>query len=288
MIARTCELPAGAGVELSPRAGPAPARCCSPIRGSCSPGRSLLRRHRRGVVQATGAIVLNRVDVVAVHYCHQVGPSQPEPRQRRSTGSIRALVGHAHARAERLCFRVNRPAVLRGRLEGVAEEVREHYPEPGRQRASRSTTGSTPTRSPRAPARTTPRELREELGIGADRLVAVFVGRRVGAQGARAADPRARARAGVGSGRGRQTASGVAIEQLADVAGRRRDTCTGSASPRDVAARVRSSATRSCCQRRYETFSLVTFEAASQRPAAAGDAGERRARADPRRARTGF
>ena len=34
-----------------------------------------VRRFRRGVVQATGAIVVNRVEVISVHYCHQVGPA---------------------------------------------------------------------------------------------------------------------------------------------------------------------------------------------------------------------
>ena len=38
----------------------------------------------RGVLQATGAIVLNRVDVIAVHYCHQVGPATPSRATRLS------------------------------------------------------------------------------------------------------------------------------------------------------------------------------------------------------------
>src|SRR5205823_6181476 len=49
-------------------------------------GSLVLRRRRRGVVQATGAIVANRVDVISVHYCHQVGPANPS----RSNSAYRA------------------------------------------------------------------------------------------------------------------------------------------------------------------------------------------------------
>ena len=44
-------------------------------------GSLAVRRWRRGAVQATGAIVLNHVDVVAVHYCHQVGVVDPQPHE---------------------------------------------------------------------------------------------------------------------------------------------------------------------------------------------------------------
>ena len=73
VIARTCELPEGAGVRFHRvRAPGRPFVLAYPwflIAGSLA-----VRRHRRGVVQSTGAIVLNRIDVLAVHYLHQVGP----------------------------------------------------------------------------------------------------------------------------------------------------------------------------------------------------------------------
>src|SRR3954451_15743574 len=34
-------------------------------------GSLLLRRHRRGIVHSTGAIVANRIDVCTVHLCHR-------------------------------------------------------------------------------------------------------------------------------------------------------------------------------------------------------------------------
>ena len=76
VIAHACELPAGAGVVFHRVRGPSrPFLLGYPwfmLMGSLA-----VRRWRRGVVQATGAIVLNRVDVIAVHYCHQVGVVTP-------------------------------------------------------------------------------------------------------------------------------------------------------------------------------------------------------------------
>src|SRR5580692_3858332 len=72
VIARSCELPAEAGVSFRRVRGPSrPFLIAYPwfmVAGSLA-----VRRWRRGIVQATGAIVLNRVDVIAVHYCQQVG-----------------------------------------------------------------------------------------------------------------------------------------------------------------------------------------------------------------------
>src|SRR5271168_4824924 len=69
VIARTCELPSGSGVAFHRvRAPGRPFLLAYPwfmLAGSLA-----VRRWRSGVVQVTGAIVLNRVDVVAVHSCH--------------------------------------------------------------------------------------------------------------------------------------------------------------------------------------------------------------------------
>jgi UDP-glucose:(heptosyl)LPS alpha-1,3-glucosyltransferase len=137
-------------------------------------GSLILARRRRGVVQSTGAIVLNHVDVVAVHYCHQVGPANPS----RSTALFRvhaALVGRMLSLAERACFRASRTAAFVGVSEGVAEEVREHYPELAGQVRCIHNGVDTATFAPGVRDREA-RALRERLGIAADRLVAVFVG----------------------------------------------------------------------------------------------------------------
>jgi UDP-glucose:(heptosyl)LPS alpha-1,3-glucosyltransferase len=126
VIARTCELPAGADVDFHRVRGPSrPFLIAYPwfmLAGSLA-----VRRWRRGVVQATGAIVLNRLDVVAVHYCHQVATATPS----RSTWPFRAhvkLAGILKRLGERLCFAVNRAAAVVCVSEGVAVEIREHFP----------------------------------------------------------------------------------------------------------------------------------------------------------------
>src|SRR5205823_3377301 len=91
-------------------------------------GSFAVRKWRRGLVQVTGGIVLNQVDVVGVHYCHQVGPANPS----RANWLFRA-----HSKAvqlmtrvgERLCFRIQSAATFVCVSEGVCEEIREHYPE---------------------------------------------------------------------------------------------------------------------------------------------------------------
>lgn len=173
VIARTCGLPQDAGVKFHRVRGPSrPALLAYPwfmLAGSL-----LLWRWRRGVVQATGAIVFNRVDVVAVHYCHQVGPANPS----RSSALFRVhawLVGHLLRIAERMYFRANRSATFVGVSEGVAEEVGEHYPALRERVMSIHNGVDTVGFSPGA-RESDARALRAKLDISADRLIAVFVG----------------------------------------------------------------------------------------------------------------
>lgn len=173
VIARTCELPQGAGVKFHRVRGPSrPALIAYPwfvLAGSL-----MTARWRRGVVQTTGAIVLNRVDVVAVHYCHQVGPANPS----RSTAAFRAhaaVVGRMLRFAERVSFRANRTAAFVGVSDGVAAEVSEHYPELRERVLSIHNGVDSEDFAPRAREQDA-RALSAQLGVAADRLVAVFVG----------------------------------------------------------------------------------------------------------------
>src|SRR6478672_5291895 len=122
VIARTCEIPPDSGVEFRRVPGPSrPFLIAYPwfvVLGTLA-----VWRWRRGIVQATGAVVLNRVDVVAVHYVHQVGPAHAS----RSNVLFRAhvkLVRIVKRVSERLCFRWNAAATFICVSEGVAEEVR--------------------------------------------------------------------------------------------------------------------------------------------------------------------
>ncbi len=172
VIARACELPADTQVVFHRVRGPSrPFVIAYPwfmLAGSLT-----VRRWRRGIVQATGAIVLNRVDVIAVHYCHQVGAPTPS----RATPMFRAqvkLAGALKRLGERLCFRISRAATFVCVSEGLSEEISEHYP-PLADRVLTihngiDTAGFAPgLRRGEAEAR------RSALAIGQERLVAAFV-----------------------------------------------------------------------------------------------------------------
>jgi glycosyltransferase involved in cell wall biosynthesis len=127
VISRTLEAPDREGVVFHRVPGPSrPFLLAYPwfvLAGSLA-----VWRWRRGVVQVTGAVVLNRADVIHVHYCHQVGPANPS----RSTRLLRAqakLARLVKRMSERACFRANSHASLVCVSDGVADEVREHYPE---------------------------------------------------------------------------------------------------------------------------------------------------------------
>ncbi len=173
VIAHACELPLEAGVRFHRIRGPSrPFLIGYPwfvLFGSLA-----VRRWRRGVVQATGAIVANRVEVIAVHYCHQVGVV---------TSSRDSLIYRAHVRAmgllsrvgERLCFNANTSARFVCVSEGVAEEIRSHYPSA----AERVLTIHNGVDTEKfAPGRRHEQAAaqRRSMGIEADRLLAVFVG----------------------------------------------------------------------------------------------------------------
>jgi glycosyltransferase involved in cell wall biosynthesis len=173
VIARTCELPASTEVTFHRVRGPRrPFLLSYPwfmIAGSLA-----VWRWRRGVVQTTGAIVLNRVDVVAVHYCHQVGPANAS----RSSGLFRAqarIAGLLKRGAERLCFARNRSATFVCVSDGVAEEVREHYPELDERTLTIHNGVDTAAFTAGAHGGRA-RALRATLAIGEERLVAAFVG----------------------------------------------------------------------------------------------------------------
>ncbi|HEY4811323.1 MAG TPA: glycosyltransferase family 4 protein [Solirubrobacteraceae bacterium] len=126
VIARVCELPMGTNVTFHRVRGPSrPFLIAYPwfmLAGSLA-----LRRWRRGVVQATGAIVLNHVDVIAVHYCHQVGAPTPSRAAWVFRWHVR-LAGALKQLGERVCFRINRAATFVCVSQGLSEEIREHYP----------------------------------------------------------------------------------------------------------------------------------------------------------------
>ncbi|MGH2864895.1 MAG: glycosyltransferase family 4 protein [Solirubrobacteraceae bacterium] len=172
VIARTCELPEDSRVSFHRVRGPGrPFVIAYPwflLVGSLA-----VRRWRRGVLQVTGAIVLNSVDVIAVHYCHQVATPTPSRSTRLFRTHVR-LAGALKRIGERVCLRVNRPAAVVCVSDGVADEIREHFPAL-RERIVTihngiDTSGFAPGRHrSEAPA------MRRALQIPDERLVAAFV-----------------------------------------------------------------------------------------------------------------
>jgi glycosyltransferase involved in cell wall biosynthesis len=257
VIAHACELPADAGVTFHRVRGPSrPFLLGYPwfmVAGSLA-----VRRWRRGVVHATGAIVLNRVDVIAVHYCHQVGVITPSRNTRPFRAHVKVM-GMMSRLGERLCFHRNAAATFVCVSEGVASEIREHYPQLSERVLIIYNGVDTAVFAPghhRGPARA----LREQLGIAQERLVAAFVGSEWERKGL-----------------------GIAIEALASsadwdlaVAGSGdREHYQGLADALGVGERVHwlgvvrdvhvvyALADAFVLPSSYETFSLVTFEAAA-------------------------
>jgi glycosyltransferase involved in cell wall biosynthesis len=172
VIARSCELPPG--VEATVHRVRAPSRpflIAYPwflIAGSIA-----VRRWRRGVVQATGAIVLNRVDVIAVHYCHRVGSPTPS----RATAIFRAqarLAGVLKRAGERVCFRPGRAAAFACVSEGIAEELRTYYPALASRVVTVHNGIDTASFSPGL-HHSEAEAMRSSLDISKDRLLAAFV-----------------------------------------------------------------------------------------------------------------
>jgi glycosyltransferase involved in cell wall biosynthesis len=257
VIAWTCALPPEAGVRLHRVRGPRrPFLLGYPA--FMLAGTLAVRRHRRGVVQATGAIVCNRVDVVAIHCCHQVYRAAP----RRPTAPFRAYVGLLGAikrTAERLCLIRNRDARIVCVSNGVADELRKHYPA-ARERVLTIHNGvNTRAFAPGAHEHQA-RALRARLGIDPQRPVAAFVARGWGHKGleyAIAALAEAPAWDLVVAGEGDRERFQALVERL-DVAGRVH--WLGVVGDVQV---VYALADAFVLPSSYETFSLVAFEAAA-------------------------
>ncbi len=173
VIARTFDVPPLPGVTFHRVRGPRrPALLAYPwflLAGSFA-----VWRFRRGVVQATGAIVANRVDVISVHYCHQVGPANPSRSNWRYRAHSRLLT-ILNRTSERICFRAYPTTTFVCVSEGVADEVRTHYPELG-ERVMRIHNGVDPRAFAPGKRGEDAAAMRERLKISHERLIALFVG----------------------------------------------------------------------------------------------------------------
>lgn len=257
VIARTCVLPAGTEVTFHRIPGPRrPFLLFYPwfmLAGSLA-----VWRWRRGVLQTTGAITLNNADCVAIHCCHQVYRAAPTSPARLSRVNV-TIAGLVKRTAERLCVRANRSATFVCVSDGVAEEMRSHYPAVADRVVTIHNGVDTDAFAPTASAGEAP-TLRSSLRIAQERLVALFVAREWGHKGLRSiieALPRAPGWELVVAGRGDRDS----YQQLADSLGVAR-AVHWLGVVRDIPI-VYGLADAFVLPSSYETFSLVTFEAAA-------------------------
>ncbi len=142
-------------------------------------GSVLIWRRRRGVLHVTGAIVANRADVATVHLCHRALGSGGAQTRRSSRQSAAYRTNAAVARwisgaAERWCYRPSRLGAIVGVSRGVGDEVRHWFPS----LADRTVViPNAVDRQAFHPATADRRaRIRSDLGLGPDRLAALFVG----------------------------------------------------------------------------------------------------------------
>jgi glycosyltransferase involved in cell wall biosynthesis len=209
-------------------------------------------RAGRGVRVAAGAIVLCRVDVSLVHFCHAayrrvaatLGRTQGSPLQ-RAYNAVRRRLAYG---LERRSFRPGRVRTLVAVSEGLGRELRELYPGPAVVVAPNGV-------EPHAVAAAERARVRAEVGTAETAIVALFVGGdwprkgldvAVEAVGAARADVELWV-AGTGD-----------AERFRDAAGRVRFL-----GRRDDVDRLLAAADLFVFPTRYETFSLVVHEAAA-------------------------
>lgn len=134
-------------------------------------------RHGRGIVHTTGALVLNHADVSTVHFCHRAFHRRTGVRRagRDSPGHrLNAAVAGWMARtAEVHCYRPHRTRRLAAVSGGLARELGELFPAMADAIQAIPNGVDTAEYSPDPAARS---RVRESWGVGDDTPVALFVG----------------------------------------------------------------------------------------------------------------
>ena len=132
-----------------------------------------LRRVDADLVHTLGAIVPNRADVASVHFCHAAFAEHSDIR--RDDSSLRRLNGWLtrtlSLAAERWCYRPSRLQLAAVVSQGVEEEMQRHFPG-----LSVSLTPNGVDTERFAPDLDSRLEVRREYSVGADEVIALFVG----------------------------------------------------------------------------------------------------------------
>jgi glycosyltransferase involved in cell wall biosynthesis len=259
LVARRCAIPPRAGLRWVRVPGPArPFTLAYPW--FLLAGTVLTRLRGGGVVHTTGAVVLNRADVTTVHLCHHaVRERLGVARVRRVTPLYRlnARVAALESRlGERLIYTPRRTAAIVAVSEGVAKEIRCFFP----RMASRLAV--TPNGVDARRFRPVERKdaVRAALDLPTEGLHAIFIGREWEGKGLRVAlealaDAPAWRLVVVGEG------DPLRYAALADELGVRDRVHFVAPTPDLV--RYYQAADAFLLPTGYETFSLVTYEAAA-------------------------
>jgi UDP-glucose:(heptosyl)LPS alpha-1,3-glucosyltransferase len=260
VIARTCDLPQHERLEFV--RVPTPRRPFAVAYPAFIAVASILAARRRGgLLHTTGAIVATRADLSTVHYCHRAA-------RRRLSGSRAArpnaayrlnalLAGTMSRAAEAWCYRPERATLLCAVSGGMASELEREFPR------MRGAIRSVPNGVDVDRFRPDPgarERIRAELGITQDEPVALFTG-----------------------GDWERKGLSHAVEAL-DAAGDWRLLVAGPGDPRPVVTAARTAGTEQRLRflgpvhdmpslyaaadafvlpTAYETFSLVSYEAAA-------------------------
>ncbi|MDP2710960.1 MAG: glycosyltransferase family 4 protein [Solirubrobacteraceae bacterium] len=176
VVARRC--------DLVPRPGLRIVRVRTPSRPSplaypafFALGSIAVRRHGRGLLHTTGAIVIPRADLSTVHFCHHAYADRFDTLRQRRKGFLYAVNAQIRARmallGERYCFRRSRTRHLSSVSAGARRELLKFFPTyEGAVTVIPNGVDRTLFR-PSAEARVA---VRSELRIPPDCLLGVFVG----------------------------------------------------------------------------------------------------------------
>jgi glycosyltransferase involved in cell wall biosynthesis len=260
VISRTCRLPSHERLRWVRIAGPSrPFPLAFPwfyLVASV-----MAARRGRGLLHSTGAIICNRVDVTTVHFCHMALRRQGWLRRgRRATAAytLSARLSAAISRAtERRSYSANRARRVVGVSRGVARELRLCYPQIADRVEAIPNGVDLEQFRPQGRRR---EQVRAALGLDATVRVAVFVGsewERKGLECAIVAVARRPVWHLLIVGRGDTTR----YSRLATDAGCR-DRVHFVGEVADVSAYL-AAGDAFLLPTRYETFSLVAFEAAA-------------------------
>src|SRR5262245_65475720 len=131
VISWTCRLPAHPGLRWHRVPGPSRPFSigypCFLVLASL-----LVWLRGRGPVHSTGAVVLNRASIRTIHLCHHAVAELAEYSRASKPGLAHRvntkLPGAMSRLAERWCYHPRRSDLLVGVSEGVAREIRRHFP----------------------------------------------------------------------------------------------------------------------------------------------------------------